>query len=62
MLSWAISMGMLACMVANVEKMFSIESKLSLIIFIFLGTITYEVINYILHNLIQEKRSIGLNY
>lgn len=50
----AISMGLLAYMVANVEKMFSIESKLSLIIFIFLGTITYEIINYIIHIILLD--------
>lgn len=44
----AIGLGILGYGVSHVEKMFSIESKLSLIIFIFAGTIAYEAINYIL--------------
>ena len=48
----AIGLGLLGYGVSNVEKMFSIESKLSLIVFIFLGTISYEILEYILQFII----------
>ena len=51
----AIGLGVLGYGVSNVEKMFSIESKLSLIIFIIAGTISYESINYILQTIIFES-------
>ena len=44
----AICLGILGYVVSNVEKAFSIESKLSLIIFIMAGTVAYELVNYIL--------------
>lgn len=50
----AICLGLLAYGVSNVEKVFSIESKLSLIIFIAASTIAYEAVNYILQFIIIE--------
>lgn len=44
----AISFGILGYIISSIEKMFSIESKLSLIIFIFIGTFSSEIINYFL--------------
>lgn len=53
----AIELGLLGYGVSCVESMFSIESKLSLIIFIFAGTILYEFSNYII-NIIFFKVNI----
>lgn len=55
----AIGLGLLGFGVANVEKMFSIESKLSLIIFIILGTVSYETLIYILKVIIYGTEISG---
>ena len=44
----AICLGLLGYGIASIEKTFSIESKLSLIIFIAGGTVAYELVSYII--------------
>jgi len=55
----AIGLGMLGYIISSAGKMFSIESKLSLIIFIFAGTLGYEIlINLIKIIILQENINI----
>lgn len=51
----AIGLGVLAYGISKVRNIFSIESKLSLIIFIFIATIAYEILNYALQVILIDS-------